>query len=182
MDYNNIDYNDLEFYSLMTAGEKHEAILESEFPDDMFKVSAGEVTYTKTIATKIAMGKRQCDMLAFNDGVNKVLSDEIIALLKQNNITGWKTYPVEIRGVKKSYHGFQVTGRSGELIEPEKQSDDDFSYTGVKFDPESWDGSDIFFPMGTNLPIITKKLRDILLLQKFSNLEVKHIKEFNGYF
>lgn len=38
-------------------------------------VSAGKFSYTEPIKTKITMGKRLCDVLAFNDGVDTSKTD-----------------------------------------------------------------------------------------------------------
>jgi hypothetical protein len=55
-------------------------------------------------------------------------------------------------------------------------------YTGVKFAPNSWDGSDIFFPKETNLPLITSKVKKLLESIGTTNVEINHINFLNGYY
>lgn len=173
---------DMEFYRLGIGQSPHMAVLQSAFEDDFFHVAAGEVSYTQAIKTRVVLGKKLYDIIAFNDGVNAVISDKLFVLLKRNKITGWKTYPVSIKGVEQNYHGFQVIGKSGKLIEPKKQNEDDFSYSGLTFDSETWDGSDFFSPAETVARFISPRLRQLLEENKITNIDIENLKEATGYY
>ncbi|WP_271766762.1 hypothetical protein [Aquimarina algiphila] len=177
-----MDYKkEIEFYRMYAGNSPYEIILNSTFKDDFFMVSAGEFNYTDPIETRITLGKKTYDILTFNDGANRVISDKLFVLLKRNKITGWKTYPVSIKGVDENYHGFQVTGRCGELIEPENKNEED-SYKGLHFDPDSWDGSDIFFPKGTVLTFLSPRVKELLESNNITNIEIDNIKDCTGYY
>lgn len=184
-DYNHIQYDEkMEFYELSVGQSSHAMILDATFKDDFYVVSSGIVNYVDhVVKTKKNMGKHLYDVLAFNDGMNKVISDKLLTLLREHSVIGFKTYPVEIKGVKEKYHGFQVIGRSGKYIQPEKKQDsEDYSFIGVKFDPEMWDGSDVFFPEGTAALTITPRVKEILESSDITNIEIKHIKDSMGFY
>ncbi|TSE05418.1 hypothetical protein [Aquimarina algiphila] len=184
-DYNKIQYNEkLDFYRLNVAQSRSAIVLDTTFKDDSFIVSSGIVNYANDVVkTKKDMGKRTYDLLAFNDGMNKVISDKLLNLLIENEVIGFKTYPVDIKGVKEKYHGLQVIGKSGKYMKPEKKEDnDDYSFKGVKFDPETWDGSDIFFPEGTTALTITPRIKKILEENNITNIEIEHISDCLGFY
>lgn len=166
-----------EFYSLQSGQEKSEIILNSNFEDDFYNVFSGNVTYTKPIETSVKSGKYFYDVLSFDDGINMVISKRLYELLKQNNITGWKTYPISIKNIKHKYYGFQITGRSDELIEPKEHG----FYKGYNFNMDSWDGSDFFSPRGTHLRFMTPRLRSLLKDNTITNIDIDNIKDIDGY-
>ncbi len=166
-----------DFFSLHSGQKKNEIILHATFTDDSFKVSSGEIEYSKPLFTNIKLGNKLYDVLFFDDGVNMVISERLFRLLKNNNITGWKTYPVSINNVKNKYYGFQIIGKSDKLIEPR----DEGFYKGYKFDVNTWDGSDFFSPNDTNLRFITEKLKVLLENNEVTNIDIDNIKDIEAY-
>lgn len=171
MDYKN------EFYSLQSGNEFKEVILHSTFKDNFFDVFPGKITYSEPINTSIKLGDYIYDILSFDDGVNMVISEKLYQLLNDNNITGWQTYPVNIKDVTETYYGFQITGRSGKLIEPKEPG----FYKEVKFDIATWDGSDFFSPERTHLRFMTPKLKKLLEDNNVTNIDIDNIKDIEAY-
>jgi hypothetical protein len=157
----------MRIYSLYSGNKRSEIVLDSTFKDNPYEFALGELSTTEPIKTKITMGKKQYDFLIFNDGANFVISDKLFKLLKTHNVTGWKTYPVSIKGVKENYYGVQITGRAGKLTE------DHTSDTEIKFDHSTWDGSDIFSPKGTNLRLLTPRVKELLEENDITNVDIE---------
>lgn len=81
----------------------------------------------------------------------------VIDILRRARITGWTTFPVDVRGSAgekiSDYVGFGVTGRCehvtvdaahSELIYKQRGQHKIPYYRGIYFPQESWDGSDFF--------------------------------------
>lgn len=106
-----------------------------------------------------------------------ICSDRVIELLLDNNIKGWKTYPVEIYDMKENYvggyNGFSVIGRCGAIKPSLSEVFVDYNekaLLGFPLDLDTWDGSDIFLLEKLDGPIFfTKKLKDLFRKQKITN-------------
>ncbi len=128
-------------------------------------------------------GKKLTDMLDTGFVSLFLISDKMLRVLKENKITGWKTYPVKVYDKKgnevEDYHGFSITGRSGpinydksEIIEKQLAPEGPPSkyYKGRYFGYEKWDGSDFFIPEGTFYIIVTKKVVQAFKKAKLTNI------------
>ncbi len=166
-----------EFYILLSGQEPYEIVLNSNFEDDFYEVFSGNIFYSKPVETNIKLGKYLYDVLSFDDGVNMAISERLYLLLKENHITGWKTYPLSIENVKDKYYGFQITGRSGGLLEPKEQG----FYKGYDFNIDTWDSSDFFSPKDTHLRFITQRLKALLKGNDITNIDINNIKDVEAY-
>lgn len=115
---------------------------------------------------------------SYYGGRNFVASDEVVDLLMKNNITGWKTYPVEVYSKEgkmvKGYNGFSITGRCGAVkpslceevnIGSGKHNDPRVEgYWGDPLDLDTWDGSDIFILEHTVYKYASQKAKKVLEL------------------
>ncbi len=84
-----------------------------------------------------------------------IVDQEVVQLFRANGFKGWTTYPVEVHGktdeVIEGYQGLAITGRCGH-IDDSKSKTVMINYPagkfpklrGLYFDPETWDGSDLF--------------------------------------
>ena len=133
-------------------------------------------------------GKKLVDILGTGWCGLYLISDRMKKALKENHLTGWKTYPVKVYDKKGNevfgYNGFSITGRCSELdhtkseiIEKQFVPNGPFSkyYKGVWID--QWDGTDFFMPANTGHHIITKKAADVLKKNKF-NVILYNIAEY----
>ena len=131
--------------------------------------------------------KRMTDFL--NTGgvtLDFVVTDRVIEVLSDNNITGWKTYPVEVYDKNENYiggyHGLTITGRCGavkpSLAEPWIDSHGINTFKGMPLDLDTWDGSDIFLLQGTSYAFLTRRAKEIMKKSKFTNIEYSDIAEY----
>ena len=108
-----------------------------------------------------------------------LISDKFKAVLEDNGVTGWKSYPVEIYGKKGErilgYNGFSVTGRGGAMAEAylewEIARNMDWHY-----DPSQWDGSDIFKIYPAYLTI-TRRVKDLLVSAGITGVKYTPLSE-----
>jgi len=134
-------------------------------------------------------GSRIKDHIGTTWATLHLVSDRFISVL--DAFSGWRMYPVDVYAkdgdLIRGYHGLAVTGRSGEI-------DDDLSPVmvlpphtpggeamphriGVRFWPETWDGSDVFSPEGTGFVLVTQEVRDALTAATITGIELHRITE-----
>ena len=122
-----------------------------------------------------------------------LIDPKIKALFEENHITGYELRDITLVGSANFREdGIQemvITGRAGHL---QKLSGEKFEacstcgniiedfdgIVGAGFDIDTWDGSDVFFVdnfMG--IPIITQKVKDLLVKNKIKNVSFINIKE-----
>lgn len=117
------------------------------------------------------------------------ISDKVENFLKENNTSGWATYPVEVYDRKGTqihgYHGFAITGK-----QCRRDYDRSTLYTipnypgwgprqvnkGIYFYPEDWDGSD-FFLVWPGVEVVTEKVRSLFKLNKIANIRFTQLPE-----
>lgn len=120
----------------------------------------------------------------------KLLSQRVIRALEERGFTGWATFPVEVYDktgeVINGYSGFSVTGKCGRFdktlakdvmlpgplgnLIPEKM--------GFYFEPNSWDGSDVFNPDGTWFMIVTEQVKEVIEGIKATNFQFTKLSEY----
>jgi len=135
-------------------------------------------------------GKNLLDILDTGYANLLLISEKLKSVLKENKLTGWKTYPIKLYDKKGleiiGYHGFSVTGRCGpiqygksEIIEKRLISTGPVVkfYKGLSFGLESWDGSDFFSPKDTIRIITNEKVFQLMREQKISNLVMEPLDE-----
>lgn len=131
-------------------------------------------------------GKRFRDVLD-NRGGEMLISDRLKQLLFDNNITGWKSYPIRMYDKRGNevygYSGFSVTGRCGGTLE---YRTDKVCYAngyrffeGLSFDIAQWDGSDIFMVNGNRSIIITKLVYKLFKAHKIDAIDMRALPEYD---
>jgi hypothetical protein len=119
-----------------------------------------------------------------------IVSGKFIALLQENGFTGWTTYPVEVfdkAGTRvEDYSGLAVTGRCGPVDRSKSMSVLERypartvpKLKGYFFDPETWDGTDLFMPSAEfdARIFITVAVRDVLRRAKVKNIRMPALDE-----
>jgi len=183
-----------EFYTLNTRISNNPICVTSDKVnmDNYQSLISGNIeVFNFPIVFKQTSGKKYTDILESTTGSTLVVSDKLIKLLKENNITGWKTYPTIIYDKYgeeiKGYNGFSITGKCGatdysksRIIQKRFVENGPLVdiYLGKHIGLYSWDGSDIFIEEGTLFFIITKKVADILKKNKITNYEVINLADF----
>lgn len=143
------------------------------------------------IIFKHTYGNKVGDILDTGSASLFLISDKLKNTLEKNNLTGWKTYPVQIfdkKGDKiQGYHGFSVTGRCGpvdyrkcEITEKRLAPEGPLikHYKGLYIGLDKWDGSDFFIPEGTSGIKITQKAMNLLKTNKLTNLNCKNLMDY----
>ncbi len=138
-------------------------------------------------------GKKMTDFLNTGWGGKLTpISDKVLNLLIENNITGWKTYPIRVfdkKGVEiHGYHGLSITGRCKDLDLTLLKERVDYQYResgpvyhyykGYPLDLSTWDGSDMFLLSGTYWRFINKKVYSIFKKNKVSNIKFDNLADF----
>jgi len=117
-----------------------------------------------------------------------LISEKMRDILEENNLTGWKTFPITLLDKQKKeilgYYGFSITGRCGPIDYSKSQIMQkrfiengplwNF-YKGLHIDLDKWDGCDFFLPEGNFGIKITAKTADILKKNKISNVFLENL-------
>lgn len=160
---------------------------------DPFALTRAERTPRQPVQFRRDEGMHLYDFIGTTWAVLYLVSDRIINLLADRKFTGWTTYPVEIRDgsddLVPGYHGLAVTGRCGpiddtlspiEVLPPPVPGGKSMPHhLGLRFQPATWDGSDLFTPEGTGFVFLTESVADGLLQLKLdvTNLSVEPLTE-----
>ena len=118
-----------------------------------------------------------------------VISDRFRQILEDNNVTGWKSYPVELLDKYdkriSGYNGFCIVGRSGPM-NPKGALGDMVGrvpdaelqpYKNGWFDVDTWDGSDIFLLGNSRWIIITERVYKLLKKEKVASIECVRVSD-----
>ncbi len=165
------------FYVLSNALKRSAIRVKSIREYNEVNLFLGKEKLTEPFEMEVDEGKKFYDWIDFQDTSNHLISNKFYDLLKSNSISGWQAFEVDIKSIELVYHGFQVLGKSGKLIKPKEKG----FYTGMKFDIDSWDGSDIFSPEGTTFTICTQKVVNIIKKNKLTNIDYESVDEIELY-
>ena len=123
-----------------------------------------------------------------------LISEKLKDLLFNNNITGWKTYPIELYDKKgkiiEGYYGFSVIGVCGK-IDYSKSSVIEKSifpggpiskyYVGEYIGFDKWDGSDFFIPEEHHRIKCTKKVVSIISDEKITHIRFEQLSKIETW-
>lgn len=119
-----------------------------------------------------------------------LISDKTLGLLTEFNITGWRTYPTEIKDKKGNsvlgYNGFSITGRGGKFDKKFEMGylDETKEQFGAKvrgaYDLSKWDGSD-FFIIKHRWIIVTERVMKLLEKNKIDAIEYEKLSDYVDY-
>ena len=138
-------------------------------------------------------GKKFCDILDTGYPSLYLISERMKILLMENNLTGWKTFPIKLYDKKGNviagYNGFSITGSSGpKNYEKSQIIEKQFVPLGpiIKFYKgfliDKWDKSDFFLPEKTTMTCITKKAAEILRKNKITNMYLEETADYESDF
>ena len=155
-----------------------------------YTLMKGEALPSEPIVFEYSCGGKPRDVIGTEFAVLELFSDRVIDILRNEGFTGWTTYPVEVYGKKgeriEGYHGFAVTGRCGPIDNsrsrqivvppPVPEGQPGPGWQGLYFEPDTWDGSDIFTPQG-GWVFVVGAVRKALKRAKVKNLYFKSLAE-----
>ncbi len=146
-----------------------EATTEEAFGWFIGRSVPGELVFT------VVEGESVPDLL-FTSIASPIVSQPLIAALRDVGASGWDAFPVVIINCPDAcpeHYGLVVHGRSGPI-------DDSLSvgemravgdgplqevHVGLFFDQSTWDGSDVFAPCGSALIFVTRRVQERLEMQ-----------------
>jgi hypothetical protein len=138
----------------------------------------------KKMIFKHYMGSKPKDLICIGYPSIYLLSINVINVLLENKITGWKSYHVDIYNkngeLNEDYYLFPVTGYCGPIDNKRSKrvskpplvpgGNTYKPWVGLFFDLNTWDGKDIFSPKDTTFIFVVEKVKNILEKQKFKNI------------
>ena len=128
--------------------------------DQAFAITRAESHPDEPVRAKWSMGGRQpTDMIWTRIAAPVLVNDRVIGLLEALGARGWNTYRIELVGRDgdkvSGYRGLSVHGRCGGIdnsrsVKVMKRYPGGVfpEWRGLFFDPETWDGSELFMPAG----------------------------------
>lgn len=158
------------FYRLDGAYKKNAIRIQPTENYDTLKIMDKSTLLNSNTKFNIIEGKKQFDILQFNDSSNFAISEKVKDLLENNNVTGWGFFPIKIEGITESYYAFQNLGKAGRILNLDAINNYETKYR--EFDIRTWDGSDIFNLENTLLNVITYRVKELLESAKITNLEI----------
>ena len=143
-------------------------------------------------------GKKFWDVVTAGKGLLYAVSEKVVKLLQDNNITGCKFYPITINDHEDlKYFLLTITGKCGafdiskskvirtiEYPEEAIQNSDiiipsgRFSIMkGFYFPLESWDGCDFFSPEGSGKIIVNERIKSLFKKHNITNVVFQDLEE-----
>ena len=150
--------------------------------DDDWALLYGEVQRDTPIIGRWFMGSAQpVDIVWTTLAAPMLMNERVVQILRDHEFTGWDVCPVQLTDKAgaplPTYYFLQVHGRCGprdpRMGEPfvEELPGGRFPrLRGLYFDPETWDGSDIFLSEGMAFKIITEPVKRALVRAKVKNV------------
>ena len=143
--------------------------IQSEIEYDQLSVLSYDTPLLKSNKFSIISGKKEFDVIQFNDSFSIAISYRFKTILEENNVNGWSCFPIIIEGINQEYFAFQILAKVGNLLNREDINNGVTKFR--EFDINTWDGSDIFYLEDTLLKVCTPRVKEILELEKITNLE-----------
>lgn len=152
-----------------------------EMPDP-FGVFRGERPSPPGLRFHRIKGSRLVDVVGSTLPPLKLLSRRVIKALSGDRLTGWEavSVPVDVSDgqVSQDYSLLVVRGRSGPVddslseravLPPPPGGRTMPGWKGLFFTESSWDGTDVFTPMGSGYVCVTRRVKDLLEARGFTN-------------
>ena len=185
------------FYALkepFRSGALRVRLSDSSFEDGDLDLLLGTVRPDIPIVFDRSSGRKVFDCVYTTFVTLVLVSNRVVDLFARNEFTGWSVYPVEIYGHKGErllgYHGLSVTGRAGPLDSslsepwmfpaPTPQGKPHKGLKGLYFQPETWDGSDIFCPEGTAYKVVTERVKKAIEQNEITNVYFRPLTEIEN--
>lgn len=153
---------------------------------DCLKLFRGEIEPTEPILFQKNYGSKIYDLIHTGCAGLYLISERLVNLLIDNEITGWKTYPCHVKNIK-GYSIFSVIGRCEgiDYTRSKKFIKQPYIKTGIPidalkglyFEESSWDESDVFTPANTSFTFITKKTKKIIEDNMITNVKIENLKD-----
>lgn len=124
----------------------------------------------KSNSFTIATGKYANDIIQFDDSLSFAISKRLKLLLEDNNVSGWSSFPINIKGLTESYFAFQVVSVAGPILNLDAVNNYETEFR--EFNINTWDGKEIFSLKDTLLNVCTERVRDIFVKENITNIKI----------
>ena len=153
------------------------------------RLAHGKLCMEEPIPFQADTGNQAADILWSQMTLLFCVSGRLVRLLKENGITGWSTYPVQVYDRKgvflPDYHGFAVTGgmcaqdfdRSVPFEKKMPSGRLSTYYRGLYFHENQWDGSDLFW-LGVGTPVVVNRVHKLFRKEKIGNIRFTPLPDF----
>jgi hypothetical protein len=161
-------------------------------PDfDPTELTLGERHPTAPLCLRRMSGSVPGDLMGTTFATVNLVSDRLVAVLRSVAQTGWSLFPAELRlrgdQPLTGYHGLSITGRTGPIkddlaldtmLPPLVPGGEAVAGTrGWCFEPETWDGSDVFTPEGSAAFCVTEPVADVLRVSELTGLRLERMSD-----
>lgn len=170
------------FSVLCDDSARNAVVLHLEETTDRFDLLKGVETETRPVRFRAPPGRHGWpDLVATDAVVLYLISTRFRDALRDADISGWHTRKVEVnRDVGGDHELLVVTGRCGAVDDQlsERASRKNKSgvqymvWTGLFFDPATWDGSDAFCPADSGLIFMTRRAATAIEKAKLKNVRL----------
>ena len=172
------------------AGALHLEMVSSGYdPNDL---RLGTTIVEEPVAFDYHSGRYHWDQLGTTWATLRIYSDRLVNLLSQNQFSGWRPYPIIIRGKRgellEGYSGISILGRAGSLdmsrcertlLKPYVKSGRwTPGFRGIYFEDDRWDGSDIFTAENTGYFFCTDRVKEAISRLKPTNIRFIRLVEY----
>lgn len=123
-----------------------------------------------------------------------LISENVYQLLKDERVTGWKIYSIELpSSIKfdKKYFGLSITGRCGaidnsrsiETLMPPlmPNAPKRLTHLGIYFDENTHDGTDLFCPEGTSYIFTNDRIKNLFEKYEITNCYFRPQSEIENF-
>lgn len=158
--------------------------------EQAFGLTRAEMTLPEPVPARWFMGsKKPGDIIWTTFSVSLMVSDRVVDLLRDVGFTGWRTYAVDLVGHDGApipgYHGLAIHGRCGPIddsksVQVPKQFPGGMFpvWTGMYFDPDTWDGSDLFMSEdGKGSKFVVEDVKRAFQKAKIRNVQFERLDE-----
>lgn len=159
--------------------------------DDPAGIARAEVKVTAPITFVREEGTETMDLVGTAYVVLFLVSDRFIRVLREGGFTGWGTFPVHLERVEGAtpdgHRGLVVTGRCGPIDDELSQEAivpppfpggrSSRQLRGLCFQPETWDGSDVFMPKSGGWVFVVEEVKDALEAAGMTNVELRRASD-----
>ena len=156
---------------------------------DPLALTRGQINPKEPVCFHHDEGSRLKDHIGTTWALLHLVSDRFLGVL--DGFSGWRVYPVEVYDkdgeLVPGYHGLAVNGRCGPIDDdlspvmvlppPVPQGEAMPHRIGIRFWPETWDGSDVFMPEGSGWVLVRQEVRDALTAAKITGIDLYRITE-----
>lgn len=161
----------MNFYKFRGAYSKNEARIQADVEYDTQSFLGVETPLVYFNKFKVAQGKTLYDIVEFHDSTNFAISEKLNNILLENNVTGWKSFPIVIDGRNESFYAFQNLSEAGPILNLDALNRYETEIT--EFDIKTWDGSDIFHLKDTGINVCTEKVMELIERNRVSNIKIR---------